>query len=109
MDKKGLFLLHSIGGNSSKKFCDAWINTYIFPNGMLPSVKQLGQAFEKRFIVEDFHNFGSYYDKTLLAWNTNLNRHWPELKTKFDERFHRMMNYYLLSCAGSFRARRMQL
>lgn len=105
----GIFLLHSIGGNVSKTNCDPWIDKYIFPHGMLPSLKQLGKAFENRFIVEDLHNFGAYYDKTLMAWNKNLNDHWPDLKTDYEERFHRMMNYYLLSCAGGFRARDMQL
>lgn len=109
LKEDGIFLLHSIGGNISKTNCDPWINKYIFPHGMLPSLKQLGGAFENRFVVEDLHNFGAYYDKTLLAWNKNLNDHWPELQGDYDERFHRMMNYYLLSCAGGFRARDMHL
>lgn len=105
----GIFLLHSIGANYSRTYCDPWINKYIFPNGVLPSIKQLGSAFEHKFVVEDLQNFGSYYDKTLMSWNDNLNSGWPELKSQYDEKFHRMMNYYLLSCAGSFRARDMQL
>lgn len=105
----GIFLLHSIGRDTSAKYCEPWIDKYIFPNGMLPSLKQIGDAFEKRFVVEDHHNFGAYYDKTLMAWYKNFNEHWPELKSTYDERFHRMMNYYLLCCAGGFRARNMQL
>lgn len=109
MKDDGLFLLHSIGSNISVNFCDPFINNYIFPNGHLPSIKQIGKAFENRFVVEDLQNIGSYYEKTLLGWHKNLNQHWPELKSNFDEKFHRMMNYYLLSCAGGFRARSMQL
>lgn len=105
----GIFLLHTIGGNVSTNFCDPWINKYIFPNGMLPSLKQIGKTFEGRFVLEDLQNFGSYYDNTLMAWHKNLNDHWPDLQSQYDERFHRMMNYYLLSCAGAFRARAMQL
>lgn len=105
----GIFLLHSIGGNISVNFCEPWINKYIFPRGMLPSLKQMGKAFEHRFIVEDWQNFGAYYENTLLSWHRNFNDHWPELKDQYDERFRRMMNYYLLSCAGGFRARSMQL
>jgi len=105
----GIFLLHSIGGNVSLNYCDPWINKYIFPNGMLPSIKQLGEALEHKFIVEDLQNFGAYYDKTLMAWRSNLNNNWDELKPSYDERFRRMMNYYLASCAGGFRARSMQL
>lgn len=109
LQKDGIALLHTIGGNASRKFCEPWIDKYIFPNGMLPSLKQLGHAYEEHFIVEDHHNFGAFYDMTLLKWNENLNNHWSELKSSYNERFHRMMNYYLLSCAGGFRARDMQL
>lgn len=105
----GIFLLHSIGGNMSRNYCDAWINQYIFPNGHLPSLKQLGKAYENKFIIEDFHNIGPYYENTLLGWHKNLNDHWDELKNHYDEKFHRMMNFYLLTCAGGFRAREMQL
>lgn len=109
MKDDGIFLLHSIGSNSSRNYCDAWINHFIFPNGHLPSLKQVGKAFEGKFIVEDHHNFGAHYDKTLLEWHKNLNNHWEELKSDYNERFHRMMDYYLLTCAGAFRARDMQL
>ncbi len=105
----GIFLLHSIGRDTTANYCDPWIDKYIFPNGHLPSLKQLGERFEGKFVVEDHHNFGAYYDKTLMAWHENLTKYWPELKSDYDERFHRMMNYYLLSCAGGFRARSMQL
>jgi len=105
----GLFLLHTIGGNKSVKSVDPWINKYIFPNGMLPSIKQLGQSIEGLFVMEDWHNFSADYDKTLMAWYANLEKNWDNLESKYDERFHRMWKYYLLSCAGSFRARSNQL
>jgi cyclopropane-fatty-acyl-phospholipid synthase len=105
----GLFLLHSIGGSTSVKSVDPWMNKYIFPNGMLPSIRQLGSAIEGLFVMEDWHNFSADYDKTLLAWYTNFESHWDEIKSNYDERFHRMWVYYLLSCAGAFRARRNQL
>jgi cyclopropane-fatty-acyl-phospholipid synthase len=106
---QGIFLLHSIGKNITLNFCDPWIDKYIFPNGILPSLKLVGKAFENRFVVEDLHNFGAYYDNTLMEWYKNLNLHWPELRHDYNEKFLRMMNYYLLSCAGVFRARNMQL
>lgn len=109
LDDSGLFLLHTIGSNDSTVACDPWIDKYIFPNGLLPSVAQIGKALEHLFVVEDWHNFGADYDRTLMAWHDNFTRHWPELKTCFDERFHRMWSYYLLVCAGSFRARENQL
>lgn len=105
----GLFLLHTIGGNKSVTSTDPWINKYIFPNGMLPSIKQIGSAIEGLFVMEDWHNFSADYDKTLIAWYRNFDKNWHKIKSNYDERFYRMWKYYLLSCAGSFRARRNQL
>lgn len=105
----GIMLLHTIGTNGSTTHGDAWINKYIFPNGMLPSVSQIATASECLFVMEDWHNFGPDYDKTLMAWHANFEKAWPTLKDQFDERFYRMWNYYLLSCAGLFRARDIQL
>ena len=106
---EGIFLLHTIGNNSSVTVVDPWIDKYIFPNGMPPSIKQLSGAMEDLFVIEDLHNFGADYDKTLLAWFDNFNAHWDELRHEYDERFYRMWTYYLLSCAGGFRARTVQL
>ena len=105
----GLFLLHTIGGNRSGIDADPWIDKYIFPNGILPRVAHIGEATSELFVMEDWHNFGAYYDTTLMAWNDNVEAHWGELKGTYSERFHRMWNYYLLSCAGAFRARDIQL
>ncbi len=105
----GLFLLHTIGEIRSVKAIDAWTHKYIFPNGMLPSVAQLGKAIEGLFVMEDWHNFGADYDKTLMAWYKNFKKNWNKIKNKYDERFYRMWKYFLLSSAGSFRARHNQL
>ena len=105
----GLFLLHSIMRNNSLKYVDPWIEHYIFPNAVLPSVASISSAAENIFILEDCHNFGPDYDKTLMAWCANFTKAWPQLKDQYDERFYRMWRYYLLSCAGAFRARDMQL
>lgn len=105
----GLQLLHCIGSNISVNMTDPWINRYIFPNGMIPSSQQITNAAEGLFILEDWHNFGPDYDKTLMAWHRNFSSHWYELKTKYDNRFYRMWKYYLLVSAASFRARKNQL
>lgn len=105
----GLFLLHTIGNIRSVKSTDPWIEKYIFPNSMLPSVAQIGKASEKLFTMEDWHNFSAYYDKTLMAWFENFDKAWPELKADYNDRFYRMWKYYLLSCAGLFRARKAEL
>lgn len=59
--------------------------------------------------MEDWHNFGADYDKTLMAWDVNFEKSWQSLKEKYGDRFYRMWRYYLLSCAGVFRSRKMQL
>jgi cyclopropane-fatty-acyl-phospholipid synthase len=105
----GLFLLHTIGRNLSTTRIDPWVQRYIFPNAMLPSIAQIGAAAENRFIVEDWHNFGPDYDRTLMAWWENFKAGWQGLKGRYSERFHRMWKYYLLSCAAAFRARELQV
>ncbi len=109
LKKHGIFLLHSIANNFSTTHSDPWFNKYIFPNGMLPSIKQLGETMEGLFVMEDWHNFGPDYDRTLMEWYHNFDRHWPIYQEKYGERFYRMWKYYLLSLAGAFRARRIQL
>jgi cyclopropane-fatty-acyl-phospholipid synthase len=110
LEEDGFFLLHTIGANHSSTVCSSqWLDKYIFPNGQIPSIQQIGASIENIFVMEDWHNFGSDYDKTLMAWHQNFNDHWPQLKDKYDERFKRMWNYYLLACAASFRARDSQL
>lgn len=107
----GLFLLQTIGSNRSGLNGDPWMDKYIFPDGMLPSPVYLTRAAEGLFVLEDWHNFGPDYDKTLMAWRSNFDRAWDRLSRnpKYDPRFRRMWTYYLLTCAGSFRARRNQL
>jgi cyclopropane-fatty-acyl-phospholipid synthase len=105
----GLFLLHTIGGNRSRVTGDPWVLKYIFPNSMLPSMFQVTEAAEGNLILEDCHNIGPHYDKTLLAWHQNFRHNWHDIHHLYDERFYRMWQYYLLSFAGAFRARLLQV
>lgn len=105
----GIAFIQTIGSNMSSIICNPWTTKYIFPNSMLPSMAQLAKAIEGLFVMEDWQNFGQYYDKTLMAWHSNFTRAWPELKKNYGERFYRMWEYYLLSSAGGFRSRSMQL
>jgi cyclopropane-fatty-acyl-phospholipid synthase len=110
LNDDGIFLLHTIGSNNSAICTDAWTNKYIFPNGMLPSIKQLGEASENIFVMEDWHNFGIDYSKTLDEWFANFNKNWKDKLSEFyDERFYRMWKYYLQTFSGSFKARYNQL
>jgi cyclopropane-fatty-acyl-phospholipid synthase len=106
LKEDGLFLLHTIGTNASENSLGLWSEKYIFPNGMLPSIAQLGKAIENLFIMEDWHSFGQDYDKTLMAWYHNFEMNWDKIKSQYSERFYRMWKYFLLSSAGSFRSRK---
>ena len=107
-DPDGLTLIHTIGGSRSRRATDPWVAKYIFPNSMLPSVKQIAEAAEGVLQLQDWHNFGPDYDRTLMAWHTNIEASWDDLPD-YDERFRRMWRFYLLSSAGSFRSGNLQL
>ncbi len=105
----GVAFVHTIGGNRSRREIEPWIHRYIFPNAVLPSIAQLGAALEGIFVLEDVHNFGPDYDRTLMAWDENFRAAWPELEATYDDRFYRMWRYYLCMSAAGFRSRQLQL
>lgn len=105
----GMMLHHVIGSNRSKKHTDPWFDRYIFPGGVIPSLAQVAHATEGSWAIEDVHNFGPDYDRTLLAWHRNVEAAWPDLGKRYDERFQRMWRYYLLTSAAAFRVRNLQL
>jgi cyclopropane-fatty-acyl-phospholipid synthase len=109
LKEDGIAFIHTIGGNVSTTHVNRWTDKYIFPNGMLPSIAQIAVAMEGLFVMEDWHNFGPDYDKTLMAWYHNFNDAWPALQDRYSERFYRMWRFYLLSSAGGFRSRNTQL
>jgi cyclopropane-fatty-acyl-phospholipid synthase len=105
----GLSVLHCIGSNGTPARPDPWIEKYIFPNSVIPAMSQVADALENLFVVEDWHNFGTDYDRTLMAWLANFDAAWPELSQRYDARFRRMWRYYLGASAAVFRSRRDQL
>ncbi len=109
LNPKGLFLLQTIGSKKSNRSTDIWLDKYIFPNGVIPSQKQISAATEGIFVMEDWHNFRADYDKTLMQWYKNFIKNWEKINDSYDERFYRMWTYYLLLCAGAFRASKNQL
>ena len=110
LEDDGLFLLHTIGTNTPDLQADPWTIKYIFPGGYLPLAKQIDAATQGLFIMEDWHNFGVDYDPTIMAWVANIDAAREQLeKLGYDQRFYRMWTYWLLSAAGSARARRNQL
>lgn len=105
----GVAFVHTIAGNHSNDHIEPWMNRYIFPNAVLPSMAQLARAMEPRFVIEDVHNIGPHYDRTLMSWWERFDAAWPELRARYGDRFYRMWKYYLLSCAATFRTRTTQL
>lgn len=105
LKEDGLFLLHTIWENERHPVIDPWQDKYIFPNGDLPSLGEITSAVEGLFVVEDVHNFGTDYDRTLMAWNANFQSRRATLAACHGERFCRMWEYYLLQNAAAFRCR----
>ena len=105
----GLALLHTIGDSVSTTTTEPWVDKYIFPGGQIPSLQQLSSSWENILTIQDLHNIGIDYDLTLMSWHENFKQSWPELKDKYGEDFYRLWEYYLLSCAGSFRSGYLQL
>ncbi|WP_417309990.1 cyclopropane fatty acyl phospholipid synthase [Devosia sp.] len=105
----GLFMLHTVAAQETTETIDPWLEKYIFPGGVIPSMGQIGKAIDKLWTVIDVHNIGPHYDKTLCAWYENFERNWKPDRSPEEERFFRMWKYYLLCCAGGFRARVLQV
>ncbi len=105
----GVALVHTIANNRSLRHGTAWIEKYIFPNAVAPSLAQIGRALEGRFVLEDLHNIGPDYDPTLMAWWQNFDRTYSEIADRYDTKFYRMWKFYLLAAAGAARARDGQL
>lgn len=105
----GLFMMHTIGSQWTTQTIEAWLEKYIFPGGVIPSVAQIGKAIDGLFTIVDTHNIGPHYDRTLCAWYENFERNWKKDRTPEEERFFRLWKYYLLSCAGGFRSRILQV
>jgi len=105
----GVALVHTIANNRSLRHGTPWVEKYIFPNAVAPSMAQIGRALEGLFVLEDLHNIGPDYDPTLMAWWDNFDRTYSEISHKYDRRFYLMWKFYLLAAAGASRSRDGQL
>ena len=88
-----------------KKFPD-FIQKYIFPGGMLPSMQVLENPISQSGLkIDKVDSFGKDYASTLSIWKKQFNKAWPKIsKLGFDEKFYRMWNLYLCYCEGGFRS-----
>src|SRR5262249_24880570 len=110
LEDGGIFLLHTIGLKSTKfPRSEPFMHKYIFPNGTLPYAEDICRESDKLLVLEDWHNFGYDYSKTLMAWHDNFNKNWPNISSKYGDRFYRMWNTYLCSSSALFRSRTLQL
>lgn len=105
----GVALIHTIANNRSLRHGTPFIEKYIFPNAVAPSLAQMGRAMEGLFVPEDMHNIGPDYDPTLMAWWANFDRTYSEISHRYDRRFYQMWKFYLLAAAGASRSRDGQL
>lgn len=102
LNPKGLFLLHYIS-DLEEHPGDPWIKKYIFPGGMIPSLREMiSLAASHRFYVIDVESLRRHYTKTLLCWDKGFREHLDEVREMFDDEFIRMWDLYLCSCAATF-------
>ena len=105
----GIFVMQSIGLNGEGSGIDPWVTRHIFPNSEIPTLKRIVSAFDGILKLEDWHSFGTDYDRTLMAWYENFVTAWPRFAGDFGPRFFRLWSYYLLMFAGVFRGRGLDL
>jgi cyclopropane-fatty-acyl-phospholipid synthase len=106
----GVALVHTIANNKSLRHGTPFIEKYIFPNAVAPSLEQIGRASGGLLVMEDLHNIGEDYDPTLMAWWDNFDRTYSQLdQRKYDRKFYQMWKMYLQAAAGASRSRDGQL
>lgn len=99
---KGLFLLHCITALKESPG-DPWIKKYIFPGGVVPSLRELMYICgDHKFRTLDVESLRQHYVRTLLCWYHNFQDAIDQVSKMFDDRFIRMWELYLSSCAASF-------
>jgi len=105
----GLAVVHTIGEPDFVAASDPFLDTYIFPGAVIPSLSAVVPAFENDFILEDFQNFGHDYAKTLSAWGVNSRAFFKEKPEAYTPEFQRMWDFYLKMCEALFELRINQL
>ena len=88
-----------------RKFPD-FIQTYIFPGGMLPSIEEMTKTLKSNgLFIKEKKMFGNDYAKTLKLWSRSFEGSWEKIKKEgFNETFRRMWRYYLGYCEGGFKS-----
>jgi cyclopropane-fatty-acyl-phospholipid synthase len=100
----GRVLVETLGSRISKVNCEPWTNRYIFPGGVVPSLRQIDRAADGLLARTEVTEFGHHYVPTLRSWNANLHASWPQLAGRYPETTRLMLGYFFLTVAGAFRA-----
>lgn len=101
----GIFLLHTITKQVESE-SNTWMETYIFPGGYIPSVRELISTLPNHdFYIKDIESLRLHYARTLECWAENFEKNLDTIREKFDEPFIRMWRIYLNSCIYGFRYR----
>ncbi len=109
LKKDGLMLLQFDGKSQSINWNDAFIEKYLFPWTVTPSIKQIASSIEWFFSIVDLHDFTEDYHKTMIAWHKNFTKNWSKIKNNYDKRFFRLWEFYLLSCPATALAKTQHL
>ena len=104
LKEDGIFLLHTIGVVDNPSPPNKFINKYIFPGGVCPSLSQIITPIEKTgLVVSDSETLIGHYDKTLESWLKRFLEKKNIVKDLFDEKFVKMWEFYMASCAAAFK------
>jgi len=99
---KGLFLLHYISGRE-EHLGDAWIKKYIFPGGVIPSLREIINLLpDYNFNTLDVESLRRHYNRTLLCWLENYRKCKTTVREMYEEEFVRMWEIYLAASAAAF-------
>ena len=106
MTDDGICLLHTIGTVDVPGPIQPFIQKYIFPGGVVPSLSDMIGPIEKTgLILSDCETLIHHYDKTLKAWLERFTENKEKAKYLYGKEFVRMWEFYLASCSAGFKFR----
>ena len=106
MTDDAIFLLHTIGSIDKPGPVQPFIQKYIFPGGIVPSLSDMMKSIEKTgLILSDCETLIHHYDKTLKAWLDRFMQNKQKAIYMYNKEFVRMWEFYLASCSAAFKFR----
>ena len=106
MTEDGICLLHTIGSVDEPGPTQPFIQKYVFPGGVIPSLSDMVKPIEKTgLIISDCETLIHHYDKTLKEWLNRFMQNKEKAKYMYNKEFVRMWEFYLASCSAAFKFR----